>query len=458
MAAASSLDAITLSPTAAVQDITPGLYFVEGDQGVDSPEALLEILDEAAFRPLNDTRVRFGYNQEPHWFRFTLHGSDGDRSRILELTNPQLLDVTLFVPSPDGGYERQKSGVENPVSTRPFLALRPNFQLPTLGPDDTTCYLLVHHYGTLRFQARVLSEEFAQRYAHRQIVFTYLLAGALLGLAVYNLCLFRGLRQRAHGWLFLLLLTTSINMVTRSGALHLLLWVPFSSWSTRCLTISGLTTLFIAIEFSLAYLRTREHSPRLARAATIYGLLGICFAIAGVETSQAVFFGILACALGTPFLISFLAIRAMKYQNRASVGWFMISWGVVLIGIVLFVFVYVDILPTNFFTLNFAHVATLGASLVWAFTLTRHVKQQEQEHRDMLEQRVADRTASLKLALENVRTLEGLLPVCCNCKNIRDDEGIWQPMEVYVSRRTNADFSHGICPTCSKSLYPQERA
>jgi len=62
--------------------------------------------------------------------------------------------------------------------------------------------------------------------------------------------------------------------------------------------------------------------------------------------------------------------------------------------------------------------------------------------------------AELERQLAEIRTLRGLLPMCCSCKQIRDDEGHWQPVEAYVSRRTHAEFTHGLCPTCLEQLYP----
>lgn len=64
-------------------------------------------------------------------------------------------------------------------------------------------------------------------------------------------------------------------------------------------------------------------------------------------------------------------------------------------------------------------------------------------------------TEELKTASENIKTLSGLLPICASCKNIRDDEGYWHQVEVYLKERTDADFSHGICPGCFQKLYPQ---
>jgi len=59
----------------------------------------------------------------------------------------------------------------------------------------------------------------------------------------------------------------------------------------------------------------------------------------------------------------------------------------------------------------------------------------------------------LKEALANVKTLRGLIPICASCKKIRDDKGYWRQVEVYVRDRSEAEFSHGVCPECMKKLY-----
>lgn len=56
----------------------------------------------------------------------------------------------------------------------------------------------------------------------------------------------------------------------------------------------------------------------------------------------------------------------------------------------------------------------------------------------------------LQEALANVKTLGGMLPICSNCKKIRDDEGYWDQVEGYIAKHTNAEFTHGICPDCAK--------
>jgi integral membrane sensor domain MASE1 len=63
----------------------------------------------------------------------------------------------------------------------------------------------------------------------------------------------------------------------------------------------------------------------------------------------------------------------------------------------------------------------------------------------------------LQGALGRIKTLKGLLPICSACKKIRDDKGYWNHIENYIRHHSEADFTHGICPSCAEKLYADER-
>lgn len=65
-----------------------------------------------------------------------------------------------------------------------------------------------------------------------------------------------------------------------------------------------------------------------------------------------------------------------------------------------------------------------------------------------LQNSVAQRIAELEHASKQVRTLQGLIPICSYCKRVRDEREYWERVESYVSARSDARFSHGICPEC----------
>lgn len=60
----------------------------------------------------------------------------------------------------------------------------------------------------------------------------------------------------------------------------------------------------------------------------------------------------------------------------------------------------------------------------------------------------------LKDALDKIKVLKGIMPICVSCKKIRDDKGFWNQLESYIKKHSEADFSHGICPDCARKLYP----
>ena len=61
---------------------------------------------------------------------------------------------------------------------------------------------------------------------------------------------------------------------------------------------------------------------------------------------------------------------------------------------------------------------------------------------------------NLQESLAKINTLRGMLPICASCKKIRDDRGYWNQIETYLSKHSEAEFSHGICPECVQKLYP----
>jgi len=83
-------------------------------------------------------------------------------------------------------------------------------------------------------------------------------------------------------------------------------------------------------------------------------------------------------------------------------------------------------------------------------SLEREIKERKEAQKER-EKLIGD----LQKALGDVKTLSGLFPICASCKKIRDDKGYWNQIESYIKEHSDAEFSHSICPECSKKLYPE---
>lgn len=84
---------------------------------------------------------------------------------------------------------------------------------------------------------------------------------------------------------------------------------------------------------------------------------------------------------------------------------------------------------------------------VWSFRDITERDRKEKEREGLI--------ADLQNAIEQIKTLRGIVPICAHCKKIRDDKGYWEQVDAYVSRHSEAQFSHSICPDCTKEHFPE---
>lgn len=117
----------------------------------------------------------------------------------------------------------------------------------------------------------------------------------------------------------------------------------------------------------------------------------------------------------------------------------------------LFLLVGAFVLSTGMAYLSFEtqvrYLVTFLLCTILAYIIESLRERYDNESRELIEQ--------LEKALSEVKTLEGLLPICANCKKIRDDTGYWNQIEAYFQDHSDARFTHSVCPECVEELYPE---
>jgi hypothetical protein len=144
-----------------------------------------------------------------------------------------------------------------------------------------------------------------------------------------------------------------------------------------------------------------------------------------------------------PFYTIPIALIALRWDRKAALGMSILS-GIVWV-----------MLDSRYFDTfspwpDLWNIAMrVGVFVLFALVLSR-VK------RDIMNEMQLN--GDLQAALDEVKKLSGLLPICAWCKRIRDENGNWEPVETYITVHSEADFTHGICPDCAKKYHsaPQE--
>ena len=103
-----------------------------------------------------------------------------------------------------------------------------------------------------------------------------------------------------------------------------------------------------------------------------------------------------------------------------------------------------------------AHSFNSMATRLHKTTTSMKLLEKEVTERKKAEKKLNQLIKELQEALENIKMLSGLIPICAHCKKIRDDKGYWNNLEGYIQTHSEAKFSHGMCPECSDELYGKE--
>lgn len=128
--------------------------------------------------------------------------------------------------------------------------------------------------------------------------------------------------------------------------------------------------------------------------------------------------------------------------------------GLYLFLLILFSFVLMLFYPNNLL-LGTVYSSRFKIRFLLAFVGSGLFSIASEYARVTLVDKINEKNLHLKKTLQEVKELSGLIPICANCKKIRDDNGYWNEVEIYIKERSKADFSHGICPTCVSELYPE---
>ncbi|WP_085918240.1 sensor domain-containing diguanylate cyclase [Halomonas sp. CSM-2] len=393
--------------------------------------------------------LNFGYTPDEVWLRTQVENPTEHSQRwIVEFEYPFLDRVMLHVMHER--YNEQKiSGSAVPIEQRELAHRQAVFPL-NLAPGETvTLYARVSAAGSKMLNYNLLSEQafYQQNDRHNFWLATYF--GILLGLGLYNLLLFFGLKERVFLYYSLFTLGFTVAILTFNGIGTLMFWSFLGENTSRLVAIGFIFASTMGTFFAQSFLETKKFTPRWHRLLSyfrVYCLLAL------VATMLLPIQPALRLMDVTGFMAALTILICGIYcvtQRVPSARIFVLAWSLFLVGACVFALRNLGILPANFITLHGIQIGSAMEMLLLSFALAARFnklkRQKERAQNDMLttlkrqeavlEQKVADRTKALEyLATRDMLT--GLLNrkglTDCAEKALQRSQHIGQPVALFM--------------------------
>ncbi|MBI1306958.1 MAG: hypothetical protein GC181_10185 [Bacteroidetes bacterium] len=377
---------------------------------------------EVAMTPNADRGLNFGNTSDNIWLRFDVDNQSGE-DLFVEPGNPELDLIECFIVR-NHHIDSIQAGMQFPFNRR---YLHSNKIILPIGKENATIYLRLKSGSSMYFPLYVGTIRTLSTYIHFDDLFNGAVVGVMLILLLYNLFLFLSVREKLYVLYCLYLFMSAAMMFVLEGLHFDLFWPAHVEWNNPHLpNIIVSFTVAAGIWFSSSFLRMREQAPLLHIInLTLAGLLcvGVILELSGKRMAAN---EVVQLASGLTSLYLLITGLYFLFRGRKEAKFYVLSWGGLVIGAVIYVLTINGALPIRFFTLNSFQLGSVFEGVMLSLALAdrintfrkeKHIAQKaalaesqknEQLIRDqniVLEQRVNERTKQLQLEMDKSESL-----------------------------------------------------
>ena len=350
-------------------------------EDVDSPAELTR------FRPVAevDSSANFGASRSAIWLRMQLRARPGEPlDWLLEVANPALDRLDLYVSDGRGGFSRQSGGDLRPFAERVLPHRHHVLPVRLLAEGLTTIYLRIESEGTVSapttlWQPEALWHRDQKTYAGFGLYF-----GLLLGLLLYNALLYTAVRDRAYLIYVLFVACIGLSQAANSGLGVQFLWSQATWWNANSINAMNALSGMMGMLFASSFLAMRRTMPRLFLWIRV---LAVLWALSFVGS------------LTLPYRTAVLMVTSLAVVGVVTVAWaavlaivrrhpgapyFGLAWGVLLLGVTILTLHNNGLVPSNLFTANALLIGSslemvlLSYALAYRINTARKEKEQAQ--------------------------------------------------------------------------------
>jgi diguanylate cyclase (GGDEF)-like protein len=335
-----------------------------------------------AFKPAPEVGTNFGFTRSAWWLRFTLSNpGDHDYQALLREDYPLIDYLDLWAEHDDGTWRSTATGDRTPFSTREFTHRDFLFELTVPPHSQRTYYVRGATDGALDMSLKLYSPHALIGTLSEEQLAYGMYYGGFIVLVLYNFFIFLIARDRAFFYYLLYASSYGLYFAIHNGLAFEFFWPDSPAWGNQALLVMLALTLIFGLQFTRTFLDTTGIARRLDRIAVGMQVL----AFVGFVASFFVAYGVLILPLAlltvfvTIMIITLGTVGLLKGYEPAR--YFMIAWGMLLVGVLAYMLKVFGLLPHNMLTQNGFQFGSLMEMVLLSLALASRLRDLRRQSR-----------------------------------------------------------------------------
>lgn len=341
-----------------------------------------QVRASSEFKPAPATGANIGFSRSVWWVRLTLDNASGaDLPLVLRQDYPLIDYIDLWQVGPDGHWRQTQTGDLRVFSTREFDHREFLFALDLPASSQRTYYLRFASSGPIDISLALFEPHALIGTISRDQLAYGAYYGGFLVLVLYNFFIFLVVRDRAFFYYLLYAVSYGLYFSVFNGLSFQFLWPDNPVWGNQSLLVLLSASLIFGLQFTRKFLDTSTNSPRVDTAAVVLQVLAGCGLIASFFLPYSAL--ILPLALLTVLVtVTILVMGTLgMVKGYRPARYFMIAWGLLLAGVLIYMLKTFGLLPHNMLTQNGFQVGSLCEMVLLSLALASRVSEMQRQSR-----------------------------------------------------------------------------
>ncbi|HPR47472.1 MAG TPA: 7TM-DISM domain-containing protein [Spirochaetota bacterium] len=357
----------------------------------------------------------FGFTKNAYWVRFSLKNTTPDEIKFyLEQSYPPTDHIFLYAPDEKGNYRIIKSGDHYPFKQRPVKYRTFVFPLTMKPHGSATYYMRFESSGSINIELSIMTYDSFHDIKDEEAVFLWIFYGIFLVMFVNYLVIFLATRDWSYFFYVLYVGSFALFIMSMKGMAMQYLW-PNNIWlGNYAIPISMIMIIVSIIQFALFFVGVKKISPvlfRLLNATTIAVMVSFAFALIFSGYNFTINFTNILTGIATSLGLLIVFYVTIAKKSRQAL-FFMVSFLVFLIGVILMVLQLRGTIPSNALTANGILLGAVFQAIALSIGLADKINAMRREVQILntdLEKKITERTEELRAAMEEMESMNDTL-------------------------------------------------